>query len=202
MRKRFVYGLMQLIFLMVYCISPFRFVSAETDLLPTNSDSIITKDELYTAATLDPAAFTTSITNPFFGLAGREVGLYEVVTAEGVQKTDVALSAQTNVVSGVLTAVYFEKVWLNEVLTKVVLHYVAQDRPGNVWYFGRDVSNYVDGELVDDQGSWLAGKNGASQVIWIAANPQPALPVGEMPKIREVAIEEMTVIERPCDCYY
>ncbi len=48
---------------------------------------------------------------------------------------------------------------------------IAQDKEGNVWYFGEDVDNYEEGKLVNHDGSWKAGVDGAKPGYWIKANP-------------------------------
>jgi hypothetical protein len=52
--------------------------------------------------------------------------------------------------------------------------YFAQDKSGNVWYFGESVKNYDPdtGKFLDTDGSWLAGKNGAAPGIVMEANPK------------------------------
>jgi hypothetical protein len=57
------------------------------------------------------------------------------------------------------------------------LDYFAQDREGNVWYFGEDVSNYENGVLVDKAGSWEAGVDGALPGIVMFG--QPEMYIGE-----------------------
>ncbi len=49
--------------------------------------------------------------------------------------------------------------------------YMAQDIHGNVWYFGEIARNYEDGRLVDLEGSWRAGEDGASAGILMRAAP-------------------------------
>ncbi len=38
------------------------------------------------------------------------------------------------------------------------LDYFAQDKDGNVWYFGETTAEYVNGQPVSTAGSWIAGK--------------------------------------------
>ncbi|MGD8801136.1 MAG: hypothetical protein PVJ44_21655 [Desulfobacterales bacterium] len=45
------------------------------------------------------------------------------------------------------------------------LDWYAQDLDGNVWYFGEIAQNFEDGELVDIEGSWTAGVDGAKPGI-------------------------------------
>lgn len=47
-------------------------------------------------------------------------------------------------------------------LVEISRNYVVDCRPSrNVYYFGEDVNIYEDGEVVDHEGAWLAGRNGA-----------------------------------------
>ena len=47
-------------------------------------------------------------------------------------------------------------------LVEISRNYVADCSPSrDVFYFGEDVDNYEDGQVVDHDGSWLAGRNGA-----------------------------------------
>jgi len=50
--------------------------------------------------------------------------------------------------------------------------YYAQDKSGNVWYFGEASVASVNGKLIDKSGSWLAGIQGALPGIIQEANPQ------------------------------
>jgi hypothetical protein len=47
----------------------------------------------------------------------------------------------------------------------------AQDKDGNVWYFGEIALNFEDGQLVDIEGSWTAGVDGAKAGIIMKARP-------------------------------
>jgi hypothetical protein len=49
--------------------------------------------------------------------------------------------------------------------------YYAQDKSGNVWYFGEKSAEYDNGKLVTTEGSWLAGVKGAHPGIIQEANP-------------------------------
>ncbi len=49
--------------------------------------------------------------------------------------------------------------------------YYAQDRDGNVWYFGEISLNYEEGELVDIDGSWTAGRDSAKAGLIMKARP-------------------------------
>jgi hypothetical protein len=51
----------------------------------------------------------------------------------------------------------------------------AQDRKGNIWYLGEYVTNYEDGAVVDHDGSFEAGVDGAQAGIAMPAKPKPGL---------------------------
>ncbi|MCI0632146.1 MAG: hypothetical protein L0Y44_15995 [Phycisphaerales bacterium] len=62
----------------------------------------------------------------------------------------------------VKTRVVRERAWINGVLAEVSMNYFAYcPKSGNVYYFGEKVNHYENGQIVDHNGSWLAGKNGA-----------------------------------------
>lgn len=121
---------------------------------------------------IDPADFSTSITNSYFSLTPGQTFTYESVTADGVERIQIEVMDDTKEVMGVTTLVYWDRVYFDDVLIEDTRDYLAQDSVGNVWYFGEDVDNYEDGVLRDHDGAWLAGVNGAQPGLWMKANPQ------------------------------
>ena len=73
---------------------------------------------------------------------------------------------------GVDTTVIWDRVWRNDKLIEDTQDWYAQDKDGNVWYFGEAVGNYVDGKLQNHSGSWEAGVNGAVPGIAMPAAPK------------------------------
>lgn len=70
------------------------------------------------------------------------------------------------VILGVQTTTLRDRVFENGLLVEDTFDYHAQDKAGNVWYFGEDVTNFIyddDGNLIDqnNESAWLAGVNGA-----------------------------------------
>jgi hypothetical protein len=57
-------------------------------------------------------------------------------------------------------------------LVEVAIDSFAQADDGGVYYLGEDVTNYKDGKVVDHNGSWLAGKDGAPPALIMPAHPQ------------------------------
>ncbi|HMA54767.1 MAG TPA: hypothetical protein VKT17_09910, partial [Acidobacteriota bacterium] len=52
------------------------------------------------------------------------------------------------------------------------LDWYAQDNLGNVWYFGEDTKEFVNGVIVSTAGSWLAGVDGGLPGMVMEADPQ------------------------------
>jgi hypothetical protein len=61
-------------------------------------------------------------------------------------------------------------VWLEDELVEETFDWYAQDRWGNVWYFGEYATDYEDGVPVSHAGSWQAGVDGALPGIIMLAN--------------------------------
>lgn len=53
--------------------------------------------------------------------------------------------------------------------------YYAQDRAGNVWYFGEATAAFEGGVPVSNAGAWIAGVAGAKPGIIMPAMPRPGL---------------------------
>jgi len=51
------------------------------------------------------------------------------------------------------------------------LDWFAQDKDGNIWYFGEISLNYEDGQIGDIEGSWKTGEEGARPGILVPALP-------------------------------
>mgnify|MGYP001582333942 CR=1 FL=1 len=68
--------------------------------------------------------------------------MYEKKTDGQVERVEVTTTGETKKIAGVETLVLAEKVWVNGELVEDTRDYVAQNKDGNVWYFGEDVDNY------------------------------------------------------------
>lgn len=125
---------------------------------------------------INPADFSDKVTNQFFTLPRGRVLTYEAQTEEGLEKVEIRIlydtKLDTKIVMGVKTLTYWDRVWLNGELIEDTRDYLAQDKAGNVWYFGEEVFNYEHGRLKDKAGSWIAGENGALPGIWIKSDNQ------------------------------
>lgn len=148
---------------------------------------------------INPADFTTNITNPYFTLPVGKKMSYEEEAEGDLETIEIEIENRMNTIMGVETIVYRDKVYVEGVLVEDTEDYLAQDTAGNVWYFGENVNNYENGVLQDHAGSWLAGVDGALPGIWIKANHtvdgsyrQEYYP-GEAEDMRDVVAIDQTV---------
>jgi len=127
---------------------------------------------------IDPANFVTGITNPYTPFPVGAYRIYESQTPEGLETVTITVLPDTRVIMGVTVTTLHDVVTLRapgsttDVLIEDTLDWIAQDKDGNVWYFGEIVKNYEDGVLTDLDGSFEAGKDGAKPGYWSKGTPK------------------------------
>lgn len=120
---------------------------------------------------IDPAAFSTTIDNPYLPMTPGTRTIYEADTSDGHQQTTTEVTRDTKTIVGVTTVVVHDTVTLDGKPTEDTLDWFAQDRDGNVWYFGEATKEF-DGQKVSTAGSFEAGVDGALPGIVMPAHPQ------------------------------
>ena len=120
------------------------------------------------APQIDPAEFTTTIDNEYFPLKPGTTFLYE----GGQERDEFAVTHRTKEVMGVECVVVNDKAWEDGKLIERTHDWFAQDKEGNVWYFGEDTKEYENGKVVSTKGSWEAGVDGAKPGIIMQAHPK------------------------------
>ena len=122
---------------------------------------------------IDPAAFSPNVINPWYPLIPGTVFVYAGVK-DGKAALDIyAPSARTKRIDGVTTRVVEDRLFLNNHLAERTTDYYAQDKCGNVWYFGEDtVEVSPSGRVTTPAGSFHAGVRGAQPGVYMQANPQ------------------------------
>jgi hypothetical protein len=120
-----------------------------------------------------PSDFRPDVSNPYFPLRPGTTYVY-AGTKDGKQAVDLfAASQETKVIDGVKTRMVNDRLLLNGVLEERTTDYYAQDRCGNVWYFGEDTATLDRlGHVVSRDGSFHAGVNGAQPGVYMQAHPQ------------------------------
>lgn len=118
---------------------------------------------------INPKEFTTRIDNKFFYMPVGKKMIYEAKTEDGIERIEISITGEKRRIMGVETLVYLDREYLNGQLVEETKDFIAQDKNGNVWYFGEDVDNYENGKLKDHAGAWRAGISNAKPGIWIKA---------------------------------
>src|SRR5262245_62780662 len=85
---------------------------------------------------IDPANFVDEIDNPFFPLQPGTTFTYQ--STDGSEVDFVTVTDQTKTILGVTCVVVQDNVFVDGKLAESTLDYYAQDKDGNVWYFGED----------------------------------------------------------------
>ena len=136
---------------------------------PTSDASPKTISPTYTP-TIRPADFSTTIDNPYYPLIPGTRTIYEGPTADGMERNVVEVTNDTKIVMGVTTRVVHDVVSVDGKPEEETWDWYAQDKDGNVWYFGEDTSK-LGGPTVDTSGSFQAGVGGALPGVIMEAHP-------------------------------
>ena len=122
---------------------------------------------------INPADFSSDVTNPWFPLTPGTTLVYTGIK-DGKGALDLfAPSARTKVIDGVTTRIVEDRLYLNDRLAERTSDYYAQDRCGDVWYFGEDTAELDGrGHVISTEGSFHAGQDGAQPGVFMQAQPQ------------------------------
>ncbi|MBC8171800.1 MAG: hypothetical protein H7X77_09005 [Anaerolineae bacterium] len=120
---------------------------------------------------IDPANFVAVIDNPYYPHIAGMKWVYEGQTADGLERVEIEILAETRDIMGVQTTVMRDTVYVADAIVEDTLDFFAQDQEGNVWYFGEEVQNFDNGQLTDTAGSWEAGVDGALPGIVMFGDP-------------------------------
>ena len=118
--------------------------------------------------TVDPADFVALVDHPYWPLVPGTTTVFE---GDG-ERIVVEVTGYTKEVLGVATTVVRDRVYDKGRLIEDTLDWYAQDRSGNVWYFGEETTEYEDGKPVTTAGSWEAGVDGAMPGVVMPAEPR------------------------------
>jgi hypothetical protein len=124
---------------------------------------------------IDPAQFVKVVDNPYFPLVPGTTYHFRSTSDEGVDDIVVTVTSSNKVIAGVTTTVVHDVATRGTQLREDTWDWYAQDRDGNVWYFGEDTKEYERGK-VSTEGSWQTGVKGAKPGIVMPAHPS----VGQM----------------------
>ena len=136
---------------------------------PTVSPSGVDMLEIPTPSP-DPGDFVGTIDNPWLPLLPGAEWVYESTDGETITVT---VTDRTREVAGVTTTVVRDVVTdADGEVVEETEDWFAQDRAGNVWYFGQDALEDGDHGSRGTSGSWEAGVDGAEAGIVMLARPR------------------------------
>jgi hypothetical protein len=122
---------------------------------------------------IDRSDFVRRVDNPWFPLQPGTTYVYRGVK-DGKRAKDVfVVTHKTKRIQGVTTTVVHDRLYLNGRLAERTTDWYAQNRRGDVVYFG-EATRALDkhGRLTDTEGSWKAGVDGARAGIFMPAQPK------------------------------
>jgi hypothetical protein len=119
-----------------------------------------------------PEDFVAVIDNPYMPFMPGTRTVFEGVSDGQRERNVVVVTDRTKVILGVTTTVVHDRVFsANGDLAEDTFDWYAQDRFGNVWYFGEDTAEYDNGKVSSTKGSWEAGVAGAQPGVVMLAQP-------------------------------
>ncbi len=125
---------------------------------------------------LDPADFTSEITNRWMPLRVGASWVYRETDGEGgEQRVEVTVLDETRQIMGIEARVVHDVVTEDGGLVEDTYDWYAQDEDGNVWYLGEETKEFEGGTVTTTAGSWEAGVDGGQPGILMPAEPEVGL---------------------------
>ena len=124
------------------------------------------------AAPESPDGYVSVIDNPYVPMKPGTTLFYKGTKDERRADREFEVLAKTKVVNGVTCVIAEDRVSLGGKPAEKTIGYYAQDKDGNVWYFGEE-SQELDkkGHVLKSEG-WLAGTDGATPNLLMSAHPE------------------------------
>ena len=127
-------------------------------------------------ARLKPSDFVRHVSNPWFPLKPGSSWHYRGVKQGARTVESVRATHRTKKILGVRTTVVHDVVLVHGRPEEVTDDFYAQDRDGNVWYFGENTRELDrHGNVKSRQGSFRAGRKGARTGLFFPAHPRPGV---------------------------
>ncbi len=110
--------------------------------------------------------------HPYFPMTPGTLWIYEGEEDGLPLREEIRTLEETEIIWGTVCAVMNERVFIDNQLTEVTSEWFGLDAEGNVWKFGEETLELVDGKLRRADDSWITGVGDALPWIVFAANPQ------------------------------
>lgn len=121
---------------------------------------------------INPADFVEGVDNPYLPLRPGTTHIYEGLSDGELERVVVSVTDKTKNIMGVTCTVVRDVVRVDGEIVEKTFDWFAQDRYGNVWYFGENSREYEGGKPINRAGSWEAGVDGARPGIVMLGDPQ------------------------------
>ncbi len=119
-----------------------------------------------------PSEFRATVDNPWFPLTPGTVYIYRGVKDGKPSRDVVTVTHRTLRIQGVPCISVEDRLYLRGRLEERTTDSYSQDGEGNVWYFGEDTAELdAEGKVLNTEGTWRAGRNGARPGIYMPGNP-------------------------------
>lgn len=124
-------------------------------------------------STLSPNDFVSRVDNPWFPLTPGSKYVYRGRDEDTRMKDVLKVTHRKKRILGVQTTVVHDVVRVHGRPEEVTNDWYAQDRDGNVWYFGEATRTLErHGDTISTEGSFKAGRDGARAGIYITGHPK------------------------------
>lgn len=132
------------------------------------------RTEALDIAVCDPTAgpFSLEIDNTYLPLAVGQVSVLEGADDDAFVRLEITVLDETEIVAGVTTRVVQEREFEDGELTGLTHSFIAQAPDGTVCFFGEDVDEFEDGELIGHEGQWRAGEGENLPGIIMPGDPE------------------------------
>jgi hypothetical protein len=125
------------------------------------------------ADSMNPAAFSAHVDNPWFPLRPGSTYVYRGIKDGQLSRDVVKVSHRTKKIQGVPCVVVRDLLYIRGKIHERTTDWYTQDKDGNVWYFGEQTAELDKrGGVTSTEGTWQAGRNGAIPGIFFPASPK------------------------------
>jgi hypothetical protein len=119
-----------------------------------------------------PRDFVRRIDNPWFPLIPGTTFVYRGTKDGKAARDVVTVTDTTKKIQGIRCTGVRDRLYLAGRLEERTTDWYAQDRRGNVWYFGEATAELDrNGHVTSTEGSWQAGRDGARAGVYMTALP-------------------------------
>jgi hypothetical protein len=123
--------------------------------------------------TLHPSDFVPRVDNPWFPLKPGSSWHYRGVDDGGPFTDNMRVTHRTKTILGVSVTVVHDEVLRHGNVRENTYDFYAQDRHGNVWYFGENTKELDrHGHVTSREGSFRAGRDGARPGVLFPGDPR------------------------------